>query len=84
MTKEEMLREYSTTKGENNYQEAQRRIVEAMRQGEKCVYLPGKFPTDDCGWVATYETITRLQEDGFDIDKVWNPWEYWSVEWYDE
>ena len=18
---------------------------------------------------------------GFDIDKVWNPWKYWSIEW---
>ena len=82
MTKEEMLIAYFRRKDENNYQEAQRRIAEAMRQGEKYVYLPGKFSRDDCGWVATYETIARLQEDGFDIDKVWNPWEYWSVEWY--
>jgi hypothetical protein len=84
MTKEEMLRRYSQFDSENNYKEAQRRIAEAMRQGVKYVYLPGKFPIGDCGWVATYETIARLQEDGFDIDKVWNPFEYWSVEWYDE
>ena len=32
-------------------------------------------------WSATEETIARLREDGFDIDKVWDPWEYWSIEW---
>ena len=79
-----MLRRYSQLDSENNYKEAQRRIAEAMQQGEKYVYLPGKFPIGDCGWLATHKTITRLQEDGFDIDKVWNPFEYWSVEWYDE
>ena len=32
-------------------------------------------------WSATDGTIARLREDGFDIDKVWDPWEYWSIEW---
>ena len=53
-----------------------------MESGEKYVYLPGK--NDSSGeftWSATDETIARLREDGFDIDKVWNPWEYWSIEW---
>lgn len=32
-------------------------------------------------WSATDGTIARLREDGFDIDKVWDPWDYWSIEW---
>ena len=83
MTREEMLNRYSISDGENNYQEAQRRIAEAMKKGEKYVYLPGKCNTEDFSWVATSETISRLIEDGFDVDKVWDPWEYWSIEWYD-
>ena len=52
-----------------------------LKEGEKYVYLPGKNSRDEFGWCATPETIDRLREDGFDIDVVWNPWEYWSVEW---
>lgn len=84
MTKDEMLKEYSILDSENNYKEAQRRIAEAMKRGEKCVYLPGKCNSEEFNWSATYETISRLREDGFDIDKEWDPFEYWSVEWYDE
>ena len=74
MTKDEMLKKYSILNRENNYKEAQRRIAEAMKNGEKYVYLSRvEF---------TQETINRLEEDGFDIDRVWNPFEYWSVEWY--
>lgn len=82
MTKEEMLKKYSISNGENNYREAQQRIAEAMKRGEKYIYLPGKFNPSMFDWAATLETINRLREDGFDIDKVWNPFEYWSVEWY--
>ena len=83
MTKEEMVNAYYINgNGERNYEEAQRRIKEAMESGEKSVYLPGKNGADEFDWVATSETIARLREDGFDIDKVWDPWEYWSVEWY--
>ena len=82
MTKEEMMKKYSPNYFENNYTEAQKRIKEAMLKGEKYVYLPGKNNADEFGWVAVPETISRLREDGFDIDKVWNPWEYWSIEWY--
>ena len=65
-----------------NYEEAQKRIKEAMVSGEKYVYLPGKNGSSgELNWSATDETIARLREDGFDIDKVWNPWEYWSIEW---
>lgn len=72
---------YINGNNERNYEEAQRRIKEAMESGEKYVYLPGKNGADDFSWVATGETIARLREDGFDIDVVWDPWEYWSVEW---
>jgi len=82
MTKEEMMEAYYINgNNERNYEEAQRRIKEAMESGEKYVYLPGKNGADDFNWVATGETIARLREDGFDIDVVWDPWEYWSVEW---
>ena len=83
MTKDEMLAKYSPHKGENNYREAQKRIKEAMENGEKYVYLPGKNSCDEFAWCATPETISRLREDGFTIDDKWKPWEYWSVEWYD-
>ena len=82
MTKEEMLKKYSPNYFENNYEEAQKRIKEAMLKGEKYVYLPGKNSADEFNWVAVPETISRLREDGFDIDKVWDPCEYWSIEWY--
>ena len=82
MTKDEMLSAFSPNKGENNYKEAQKRIKEAMENGEMYVYLPGKNNTSAFSWHATKETIDRLKEDGFTIDDIWNPWEYWSVEWY--
>lgn len=80
MTKDEMLKKYSISNRENNYKEAQRRIAEAMKNGEKYVLLSGKNFRGE----FTQETIDRLEEDGFDIDRVWNPFEYWSVEWYDK
>lgn len=83
MTKEEMLEKYSQRCFENNYEEAQKRIKEAMLKGEQYVLLPGKNNEDEFSWVAVPETISRLREDGFDIDKVWDPWEYWSIEWYE-
>ena len=78
-----MLEKYSIHKGDNNYREAQKRIKEAMQNGENYVYLPGKNSCDEFAWCATPETISRLREDGFTIDDTWKPWEYWSVEWYD-
>ena len=81
MTKEEMMCEYYADNGERNYTIAQEKIREAMKNGDKYVYLPGKNSRDEFSWCATPETIDRLREDGFDIDVVWNPWEYWSVEW---
>ena len=77
-----MLRQYSTLHGENNYEEAQQRIKNAMMHGEKYVLLP-REGFSDFSWHASSETIARLREDGFDIDKVWQPYEYWSIEWYD-
>lgn len=71
MTKDEMLKKYSISNRENNYKEAQRRIAEAMKNGEKYVLLSGK----NLGGEFTQETINRLKEDGFDIDRVWNPFE---------
>ena len=82
MTKEEMIGAYyANGDGEKNYEEAQKRIKKAMEKGEPYVLLPGKNNMSEFSWVATYDTIARLREDGFDIDKVWNPWEYWSIEW---
>ena len=78
-----MLEKYSSNYFENNYTEAQKRIKEAMLKGEKYVNLPGKHSKDEFNWVALPETISRLREDGFDVDKVWDPWDYWSVEWYE-
>ena len=83
MTKEEMLANYSQDNLDNNYAEAQKRIKEAMLKGEKYVLLPGKNNKDEFSWVALPKTISRLREDGFDVDKVWDPWEYWSIEWYE-
>lgn len=76
-----MMSAYYSENSENNYTKAQEKIREAMKNGEKYVYLPGKNSRDEFSWCATPETIDRLREDGFDIDKVWDPWEYWSVEW---
>ena len=82
MTKEEMLEKYYTQSEENNYQEAQKRIKEAMEEGKKYVYLPGKNNSEsEFAWSATSDTISRLREDGFSIDEYWDPYEYWSVEW---
>ena len=81
MTKEEMLNAYYTDY-DKNYKEAQKRIKEAMESGEKYVYLPGKNGSSgEFTWSATDGTIAKLREDGFDIDVVWDPWEYWSIEW---
>lgn len=82
MTRDEMINTYYIN-GVNqlNYEEAQRRIREAMKAGEKYVLLPGKNNTDEFNWVATSQTISRLKEDGFAIDEAWEPFEYWSVEW---
>ena len=76
-----MASKYYTIDAEQNYKEAQKRIKEAMENGEPYVYLPGKNNKSEFAWVALPDTITRLREDGFDIDKVWDPWEYWSIEW---
>ena len=82
MTKEQMMNKFYTKKSSYNYKEAQLRIQSAMRRGEPYVLLPGKNGmTNDFSWTASPETIERLRKDGFDIDKVWDPYEYWSVEW---
>ena len=83
MTKEEMMNAYYTPGYDKlNYEEAQRRIKEAMESGKKYVYLPGKNGGSiEFTWSATEETIERLRKDGFDIDVTWNPCIWWSVEW---
>lgn len=81
MTKEEMLEKYYHQSPDDNYKEAQKRIKEAMEDGEKYVYLPGKNSSEEFLWTATPETISRLRDDGFSIDETWDPYEYWSVEW---
>lgn len=81
MTKDEMMCLYYYNSAQENYEEAQRRIAMAMSECEKYVYLPGKCASRDFAWTATPETIARLKEDGFDVDKVWSPLEYWSIEW---
>lgn len=84
MTRQEMVDKYLFTAGENNYEEAQRRIKDAMMNGDFYVLLPKEEFKEDFGWWATGETIGRLINDGFDINKVWQPDEYWSVEWYED
>lgn len=84
MTREEMERRYLKTTGEANYEEAQNRIKEAMQQGKMYVYLPRETFSNQFSWWATSETISRLRDDGFDIDEVWQPYEYWSIEWYND
>ena len=79
-----MTDKYLFTAGENNYDEAQRRIKEAMQRGESYVLLPKEEFSDEFKWWATSETISRLVNDGFDLNKVWQPDEYWSVEWYED
>lgn len=82
MTKDEMLEMYSPTQSKtNNYEEAQRRIKEAMEKGEKYVYLPREEYKNEFTWYATWDTISQLMHDGFHIDVMWKPSEYWSVEW---
>lgn len=83
MTKEEMIELYLTTSGKANYREAQRRIKEAMLRGENYVYLPKPEFESQFDWVVCPETIDRLKEDGFAINKEWQPYEYYSVEWYE-
>lgn len=85
MTKKDMMAEYYTGQGKKNYEEAQNRIKREMMRGQKYVYLPGKNNPQMFDWAATPETIERLREDGFDIDKRWDPTDFWSVEWgYDD
>ena len=84
MTKQEMLMRYHSNNPDNNYQEAQNRIRLAMEKGEDYVYLPKEVYKADFGWWATDKTIDRLREDGFAINEVWEPAEYWSVEWYEK
>lgn len=43
MTKEEMMNAYYTGYDNQNYEEVQKRIKDAMRTGQKYVYLPGKM-----------------------------------------
>ena len=82
MTKDEMLERYSPTKSkQNNYEEAQRRIKEAMENGEKYCYLPREEYAAEFTWTVTSDTIGRLINDGFHIDEIWQPAEYYSVEW---
>ena len=81
MTKDEMLIKYYDIDDERNYEKAQELIKEAMLKGEKYVYLPNEFCPTITGWYVTDNTIERLRKDGFDINKAWNPDEYWSVEW---
>ena len=84
MTKDEMVSLYYHERDEEaNYNEAQRRIKNAMEEGKKYVYLPGKNSKNEFEWTASVTTIRKLMEDGFDIDKTWNPYEYWSIEWDD-
>ena len=78
MTKEEMVEKYA-----NNYKQAQDRIAEAMKNGESYVLLPKEEFSSNFSWHVTADTLRRLEEDGFDIDKVWQPFEYHSIEWYD-
>lgn len=84
MTKEEMVKRYLVTKGNANYEEAQRRIRDAMLKGENYVQLPKPEFESQFGWAVCSETLERLKEDGFAINKEWQPYEYYSVEWYED
>lgn len=81
MTKDEMIAHYFRGGIENNYAEAQDRIKKAMLEGNIYVYLPKEEYAGEFNWVALTSTICRLKEDGFNINKIWDPEEYWSVEW---
>ena len=59
MTKDEMMDLYYIKNPQNNYEEALKRIKEAMQNGEKYTYLAGKSSQDDFNWVATEETISN-------------------------
>lgn len=83
MTRQEMIEKYSLVGADNNYEEAQRRIKEAMLKGESYVLLPKEEFSHEFSWWATSDTIERLVKDGFDLNEVWQPAEYWSIEWYD-
>lgn len=76
-----MMARYYRSTGKKNYEEAQLRIINAMREGEKYCYLPRQEYEEQFDWTATGETIERLRKDGFNIDVVWQPCEYWSIEW---
>ena len=74
-----MLEKFFPYEKNNNYQEAQRRIAEAMSNGEDHVYLPMDLPC--FSWHVTGETIAQLAFDGFKINEAWQPAEYYSIEW---
>lgn len=84
MTKEEMVKRYLVTKGNANYEEAQRRIRDAMLKGENYVKLPKPEFESQFGWAVCPETLERLKEDGFAVDKEWQPYGYHSIEWYED
>ena len=53
MTKDEMLEKYSLKSPDNldkNYQEAQKRIKDAMIKGEEWVYLPKESFASEFTW----------------------------------
>ena len=77
MTKDEMLAR--STFQQDNYKRCQDIIQDAMNSGEKYVFIPKDYPC--FSWYATNKTIERLKEDGFIIDKMFEPDEYHSVEW---
>ena len=67
MTKEEMMKKYYPHSMDNNYEEAQKHINEAMEAREKYVYLLGKNSSEEFLWTVTPKTISRLRDDGFAI-----------------
>ena len=81
MTKETMLARFYRNGGKKNYEEAQLRIMQAMRDGEKYCLLPREEYGEQFKWYATSDTISRLVRDGFKVNEVWQPAEYWSIEW---
>ena len=76
-----MIEKYYKPSVELNYIEAQERIKEAMQVNENYVYLPKETYKHEFKWFLMPDTLVRLLEDGFRVNELWDPEEYWSIEW---
>lgn len=76
-----MIEKYYKPSVEQNYVEAQERIKKAMQDHENYVYLPKETYKSQFKWFLMPDTLTRLLDDGFHVNELWDPEEYWSIEW---